>query len=63
MKNVHHLTSQTPSSFSSFPWRKCKYGGDDEYHVHVRETGNHKQNVVNTESREETSQDSLGIHN
>ena len=43
------------------PMRHCKYGGDDEYYIEVRETGNIGQEKVNTESHEETTQDTQSI--
>jgi hypothetical protein len=37
--------------------RRCKYGGDDEYHVDVRETGSHQQEEANEESFVEKTQE------
>lgn len=39
------------------PMRHCKYGGEDEYYVEVRETGNFQQEKVDTESSVERTQD------
>ena len=37
--------------------RHCQYGGDDEYYVHVRETGNLRHENTNTEEHVEQTQD------
>ena len=43
--------------FFHMPYRHCRYGGDDEYYVHVRETGNHQQENTRTDQTEEVTQD------
>ena len=35
--------------------RRCKYGGEDEYYVQIRETGNLQQEKVDTEHHEEVT--------
>lgn len=37
--------------------RRCKYGGEDEYYVQTRETGNKQQERVDTEHHEEVTQE------
>lgn len=37
--------------------RHCKYGGEDEYYVEVRETGNRQQEKIRSEQQVERMQD------
>lgn len=37
--------------------RRCKYGGDDEYFLEVRETSNRQQERINTEQQIEEGKD------
>lgn len=37
--------------------RRCKYGGDDEYFLEVRETANRQQERINTEQHIEEGKD------
>ena len=38
-------------------WRHCQYGGEDEYYVQVRETGNMTQENIHSEQTTERTQD------
>ena len=37
--------------------RRCEYGGEDEYYIKVRESGNHQQALSNIEEQTQRSQD------
>lgn len=52
----------TTQYLDRLPWRKCQYGGDDEYYVQVRETAMHQQEKVNSEQKEEIEKDTLRNH-
>ena len=39
--------------------RRCKYGGEDEYYIEVRETGNRQQEKLNQEQTVETTQETF----
>lgn len=39
--------------------RRCRYGGDDEFYIQVRETGNHQQEKIHTEQEEEIKQENI----
>lgn len=54
---VHLNVLQLPACFFHMPYRHCRYGGDDEYYVHVRETGNHQQENTRSDQTEEITQD------
>lgn len=47
---------------SCLPWtssRRCQYGGDDEYYIQVRESGNVQQEKIKTEQEEEITKETL----
>lgn len=45
----------------ALPVRRCKYGGEDEYYLEVRETGLHQQEKIKSEVRKETGQETMSM--
>ena len=45
-----------------FPGRRCAYGGDDEYYVRVRETGNRQHEKISSEVTRENAQEPVPFH-
>ena len=45
------------NAHSKFHRRHCKYGGEDEYYIQVREKGNQTQEKIRSEVQEENTKD------
>lgn len=39
-----------------YPCRVCKYGGEDEYFIETRESGNHQQERIRSQIEKESTQ-------
>lgn len=58
MQKKHYVHSLITLHFLDF-CRSCQYGGEDEYHVNTRETGNNGQEAAKSEQEVEVTQDPI----
>ena len=53
---IHSLYHMIKTNYTAVPCRQCKYGGEDEYFIEVRETGNHTLETIKSTVRREITE-------